>query len=235
MKMLSYLLVAIPLFMVQKGFGLGENGNIEELSAMVESHIVAAENYVLPKDNAKLIKVDPYKIVGYYGTFDFIIIGAGTSGSVIANRLSEIGNWTVLLLEAGGHADDFSKILGLSSYLSYSDFNWGYNSTEQQNACLGRINQQCFLTQGRGLGGSTILNGAFYARGHPEDYNRWESVYGNPGWSYDKLLPYFKKSEHAVFYPRDKKFHGVYGPFTISQVNSTPGLVRIKINEMKVV
>lgn len=72
-----------------------------------------------------------------FGNFDFIVVGSGAAGAVVANRLSEIKKWKVLLLEAGGEPVDFLKIVGLYPYTMYSKFNWGYNTTRQKNACLG--------------------------------------------------------------------------------------------------
>lgn len=71
-----------------------------------------------------------------FGTFDFIIVGAGTAGGVLANRLTE-SNFTVLLIEAGAEDSDTSAILGLAPFYTYSRWNWGYNTTEQKHACLG--------------------------------------------------------------------------------------------------
>ncbi|XP_030762861.1 glucose dehydrogenase [FAD, quinone]-like isoform X2 [Sitophilus oryzae] len=160
-----------------------------------------------------------------FGTFDFIIIGAGAGGGVLANRLSEILEWNVLLLEAGGSPDDFTKILGLSAYTYYSTRSWGYNVTSQKHACLAANEEKCIFPQGRGLGGGTTINGGVYVRGHPEDFDRWVSVYGNPGWSYEEVLPYFKKSENALFEPRDSYYHGEGGYWTVDQCLSTPTVV----------
>ncbi|KAJ8949750.1 hypothetical protein NQ318_005073, partial [Aromia moschata] len=74
-----------------------------------------------------------------YGTFDFVIVGGGTAGTVLANRLTEIENWNVLLLEAGGPENDFSDIPGMGVELLYSDMNWGYNTTSQNTSCVDDI------------------------------------------------------------------------------------------------
>ncbi|XP_030761999.1 LOW QUALITY PROTEIN: glucose dehydrogenase [FAD, quinone]-like [Sitophilus oryzae] len=190
---------------------------------MVQSNISAAQNYVIPKNNYDLVKTVNSTTVEY-GSYDFIIIGAGAAGAVVANRLSEIRGWKILLLDAGGEDNDFNKILGLYGYELFSPKTWGYNTTFQKNGCLGMINQRCFLPQGKVIGGGTTINGAVYARGHPEDFNRWVSVYNNSGWSYDEVLPYFKKSEKAVFEPRDRFYHGDNGYVTISQPPVTSNL-----------
>lgn len=73
-----------------------------------------------------------------YGRYDFIIVGAGVAGSVLANRLTESGKFEVLVLEAGGREDDFTDVVGFSPFLVRSDFNWGYKTIQQKNCCLGR-------------------------------------------------------------------------------------------------
>ncbi|KAF2885961.1 hypothetical protein ILUMI_20212, partial [Ignelater luminosus] len=72
----------------------------------------------------------------HYGHYDFIIVGAGPSGSVLTNRLTESGKFKVLLLEAGGRENDFTDVPGFAGYLAHSDFNWGYKTIPQANACL---------------------------------------------------------------------------------------------------
>ncbi|KAK4887890.1 hypothetical protein RN001_004161 [Aquatica leii] len=129
-----------------------------------------------------------------YGTFDHIIIGAGTSGSVIANRLSENTSKNILLLEAGGNESNFSNIPSMALYLQGLEYNWNYFSTPQLTSCLGMIQQQCYYPRGKGLGGTTILNNLIYTRGYRRDYDKWFAQ-GNVGWSYKDLLPYFEKLE----------------------------------------
>ncbi|XP_063393236.1 glucose dehydrogenase [FAD, quinone]-like [Cydia fagiglandana] len=127
--------------------------------------------------------------------FDFIIVGAGSAGCVLANRLTEVRTWKVLLLEAGGNENFFSDIPIFASFLSLTPMNWGYNSEPQRKACKDLRGKVCFLPRGKVLGGSSVLNFLIYQRGHPDDYNDWARM-GNTGWSYYELLPYFKKSEN---------------------------------------
>ncbi|XP_036147139.1 glucose dehydrogenase [FAD, quinone] isoform X2 [Monomorium pharaonis] len=126
--------------------------------------------------------------------YDFIIVGAGSAGSVLANRLSENKKWRILLLEGGYRANLLNRIPMLVSYFPLTDFNWGYNVEPQKNACLGMINHQCAWPRGRALGGTSILNYMIHTRGNKYDYDKWASL-GNVGWSYADVLPYFKKSE----------------------------------------
>nr|ATJ44529.1 alcohol oxidase 2 [Helicoverpa assulta] len=143
--------------------------------------------------------------------FDFIVIGAGSAGAVIANRLTEVPQWKVLLIESGGNENFFSDIPIFASFLSLTPMNWGYISMPEPRACRDLRGKVCFLPRGRVLGGSSVLNFLIYQRGHPEDYNDWARM-GNEGWSYDQILPYFKKSENiGIKELQNSSYHGVGG------------------------
>ncbi|XP_030762840.1 glucose dehydrogenase [FAD, quinone]-like [Sitophilus oryzae] len=201
------------LIVARVSFGL-KYDNLEDFVDMVEDNINKALNYTISKDNSDILNLSS-STAKDFGTFDFIIIGGGAAGAILANRLTEISEWKILLLEAGGLPNDFTKILGLSPYNYFSTRSWGYNSTSQKHACLAMKEEKCSLPQGRVIGGGTTINAGVYARGHPEDFDRWSNVYGNPGWSYEEVLPYFKKSENAVFEPRDSDYHGEGGYYTV--------------------
>ncbi|KAK9871985.1 hypothetical protein WA026_015230 [Henosepilachna vigintioctopunctata] len=128
--------------------------------------------------------------------YDFVIIGGGSAGAVVASRLSEIANWTVLLLEAGGDENEISDIPALSGYTQMSEMDWMYKTSPPGESayCLAMLGDRCNWPRGKVLGGSSVLNAMIYIRGNKLDYDRW-SEDGNVGWSYDEVLPYFLKSE----------------------------------------
>ncbi len=127
-----------------------------------------------------------------FGTFDYIIVGAGTAGCVLANRLSTDPNVSVLLLEAGGK-DDYiwTKIpVGYLYCIGNPKVDWGFK-TEPEPGLNGRAID---YPRGKVLGGCSSINGMIYMRGQARDYDHWAQL-GNPGWSWDDVLPYFLKSE----------------------------------------
>src|SRR6202008_2134850 len=124
--------------------------------------------------------------------FDFIIVGAGSAGCVLANRLTADGRHTVLLLEAGGEDRDIwiHIPLGYGRHFTDPKVNWLYQ-TEPEAECHGR---NIIAPRGKVLGGSSSINGLLYIRGQAEDFDRWRQL-GNAGWSFADVLPYFRKAE----------------------------------------
>lgn len=128
-------------------------------------------------------------------TYDYIIVGAGSAGCVLANRLSEDPDTRVLLLEAGGSDNSIFVRMptALSIPMNMDRFNWGFESEPEPNLDGRRMD----VPRGRVLGGSSSINGMVYVRGHPCDFDEWQAA-GATGWSYADCLPYFRKSESWV-------------------------------------
>ena len=145
--------------------------------------------------------------------FDYIVVGAGSAGCVLANRLTADGRYSVLLLEAGPK-DTHPWIhipLGYGRLFKEKSVNWMYQ-TEPEPGLNGR---NVFQPRGKVLGGSSSINGLLYVRGQHEDYDRWRQR-GNIGWGFDDVLPYFKKAEDQTRGGDD--FHGAGGPLPVSEL-----------------
>ncbi len=145
--------------------------------------------------------------------FDYIIVGAGTAGCVLANRLTASGEHQVLLLEAGG-ADRSPWIrvpIGYARTFHDPRYNWMYEAQPDP----GLDNRRAFWPRGKVLGGSSSINAMIYVRGQPADFDDWQAA-GNPGWSWLEVLPWFKKLEDHAW--GASEYHGAGGPVHVSDV-----------------
>lgn len=123
--------------------------------------------------------------------FDYIVVGSGSAGAVLANRLSEDPRTKVLLLEAGGNENFLTDVPIAASLLQKTELDWNYETVEQESACFGFKKRNSFWPRGKVFGGTSVLNVMLYVRGNPNDYNTWPNE-----WHWPEVFPYFLKSEN---------------------------------------
>ncbi len=157
--------------------------------------------------------------------FDFIVVGAGSAGCVLANRLSADGRHRVALLEAGPRDRSLwiHLPIGYGKTMWHSKLNWRFYTEPDPNMDGRRI----YWPRGRVLGGSSSINGLIVVRGQPRDYDRWESL-GNPGWGWNDVLPYFIKLEDNATFGNDQ-IHGTGGPLHVSSITKQHELIEALI------
>lgn len=195
------------------------------MKRLLYSGIVVLSAYVVLKlwlwDPSKL----PYRPIVDI-EYDYIIVGAGSAGCVLANRLSELENSTVLLIEAGG-PDDKPEIHVPLAYmeLQKSEVDWQFVTAPQEYSChLFDSHRSCW-PRGKVLGGTSSINLMVYTRGNKLDYDRWENVYGAEGWGWEDVFPYFKKSEDFQT-EGDEGYHGYGGPLTVTKAQYVTPVAR---------
>lgn len=145
-------------------------------------------------------------------SFDYIIVGGGTAGCILANRLTASGSYRVLLLEAGDHPKSpwINIPAGFSKLLNNKKYNWRFQTEAEKNT----NDRVISVPRGKGLGGSTLINGMIYVRGQPGDYDAWGNSGAN-GWRFEDVEPYFRKVEN---YKLEGSARGHDGPMTVEQV-----------------
>ncbi|XP_059053000.1 glucose dehydrogenase [FAD, quinone]-like [Achroia grisella] len=158
--------------------------------------------------------------------YDFIVVGSGAGGSVVAGRLSEVDRFKVLLIEAGGPEPIGSRVPSFYRTFWYNELvDWRYR-TVPSNYCLDQNGQGCMYPRGKVLGGSTVLNGMMYHRGHIADYDDWVKA-GAQGWSWKENLPYFDMTEgnKQIGSLVSQKYHSASGPMPVQMFNHQPKAV----------
>ncbi|XP_054278566.1 glucose dehydrogenase [FAD, quinone]-like [Macrosteles quadrilineatus] len=172
-------------------------------------------------DLAHQTHYDSY-VPGKGEAFDFIVVGGGSSGSVVASRLAENPHWNILLVEAGGDPTMTSEIPGLFGASQDTEIDWQFKTHPQDGMFQGLADKRSAISRGKVLGGSNTLQYYDYVRGSPKDYDHWKEE-GNEGWGYHDVLPYFKRSEgirakEIVSDPKVAKYHGKDGPLTVESI-----------------
>ena len=148
--------------------------------------------------------------------FDFIVVGSGSAGSVVAARVAEAGH-SVLLLEAGGPSNPLQGVPSMTNFFRNSPYDYGYTSQKLRTGTGGILKGGLMpVPRGRSLGGSSMLNWMAYIRGHRGDYNEWAAL-KNPGWSYQDVFPHFRKSQAFVGNVSNEHYHGHDGPLGVMQ------------------
>jgi choline dehydrogenase-like flavoprotein len=148
--------------------------------------------------------------------FDYVVIGGGSAGCVVASRLSEHSNITVCLLEAGGAGNNWvvKAPIGIAIMVPSKTNNWAFETVAQP----GLNGRKGYQPRGKALGGSSAINAMVYIRGHRSDYDGWAAL-GNNGWAYDDVLPYFKRSENNEVV--QDAFHGTGGPLNVASIRTS--------------
>ncbi|XP_049879229.1 glucose dehydrogenase [FAD, quinone]-like [Pectinophora gossypiella] len=221
----------------------GATGNLfaSAITAVVAAHCAFYDNTHWPRDSALEVigrRAEPV-------SFDFIIVGAGTAGSLLANRLAnEYPSQSVLLVEAGDDPGLNSEVPGLAFINGAKENNddWHYVTEPDQN-CKGFRENRCVWSKGKGIGGSGAINAMLYIRGHPTDYNNWEKA-GNEGWSYKDVSPLFDKIENEFEFSKysypENPWHGVLEAswtelnMTQHKRSSNEGHLGIRLNKLLV-
>ncbi|XP_013184170.2 glucose dehydrogenase [FAD, quinone] [Amyelois transitella] len=186
---------------------------------MLEQFLNGRCNIATPCKRIKSVeRVEPH--------YDFIVVGAGSAGSIVAGRLTENENFKVLLIEAGGPEPIGARVP--SFYRTFWDadpVDWKYR-TVPSNYCLDQQGKGCWWPRGKVIGGSSLLNGMMYHRGHPADYEDWVNA-GAKGWSWEENLPYFDMTEgnKQVGTLVSAKHHSESGPLPVQQFNDQPDAV----------
>jgi choline dehydrogenase len=214
LNILTLLIACTQLYSIAVGINIkGEMaGNvIRQLKEATE----AAMKFV--KEGTIHFEQEPKNEKNILPEYDFIIVGGGSAGCLLANRLSEVLNWEVLLIEAGGKENYIMDVPLATQMLQFTEANWKYLSEPSASVCLGMKSAKCTMPRGKVMGGSSTINYMIYTRGNRYDYDRWEKL-GNTGWGYKDVLPYFLKHENMMVpeLGEDKLYHATNGELPVS-------------------
>lgn len=166
--------------------------------------------------------------------YDFIVIGAGSGGCVVTNRLTENPNWSVLLLEAGGDENFITEFPLGSLVPGIFAYSWPFRTQEQRTACIGMENGRCNWPRGKIMGGSSSINLMVHSRGNMNDFNNWGL--NNSGWSYEEVLPYFIKSEKVgpnLLNDIDQHIRGTDGNLDVDYANYATPILKTFLESSK--
>ncbi|KAH7943063.1 hypothetical protein HPB52_004880 [Rhipicephalus sanguineus] len=162
-----------------------------------------------------------------YTHYDYVIVGGGSAGCVLANRLSADPSRTVLLIEAGQMEENYTmfsqtplvfigtQVPLFAPLLIGSEIDWQYITEPQQHACLSMVDQRCPWARGKVMGGSSAINFMLYVRGNRRDYDIWKYEFGAHGWSYEDVLPHFIKIENSSLPDHDQAYRGTAGEIPV--------------------
>lgn len=192
--------------------------------------LAAERSYVTPYQNSSFLplllmslamqKHTPDTKKSFRREYDYIIVGAGSAGSVVAARLSEDPSKSVLLLEAGKSPPLLTDLLGVQPFFHGTDLYWNFSTEPQKYAALGHTDKKVTSPTGRTVGGSSTVNGLFYIRGNRADYDGWEKM-GAHGWDWESVFPYFLKAEGNTDPDiANNGFHATGGPMTVGRYPS---------------
>ncbi|XP_055607258.1 glucose dehydrogenase [FAD, quinone]-like [Uranotaenia lowii] len=169
------------------------------------------------QDGGERLNKELPNLVDVKEEYDFVIVGAGSAGCTLAARLSEINDWSVLLIEAGSNENLLMDVPMFVHYLQSYDVNWDYRTKPSDQYCLAFKNNQCRFPRGKVMGGSSVLNYMIYTRGNKRDFDSWAAA-GNEGWSFKDVMPYFQKLEHSVVPDAYPGYAGKDGPVSVSYI-----------------
>ncbi|XP_037042721.1 glucose dehydrogenase [FAD, quinone]-like [Bradysia coprophila] len=197
--------------------GRANNLLVAMIQLLTAAHCHVSRPSMWPPDYGEIVSQ------GEFGSYDFIVVGSGSAGAIVASRLSEIENWNVLLLEAGGDPPIESQVPVFVFEQLKTRVDWQFYGHSSM-ACQINGKDGCYLPRGKMLGGTSSLNSMNFMRGYSNDFNEWADA-GNAGWSYEDILPYFKKYEgnlNKKFVAHmDGKYHSSSGPVKISSPNTS--------------